>query len=133
MADSGRATCVGVWRKALAAFAVFVVAYDKVAGEHIYFLPIRVDNGCRRVHAGLDAQQGCAASLPACFIQVTSENLAVESVRKTRHCLPTFVEIDSVKFLVLLRRSFAPGAGTLKERHTHCQHGGAPCEMRHDE
>src|SRR3977135_1321604 len=113
-----RTACVGVWRKARAALAVFVVAHDKVAGEHIHFLPIRVDNGRSRVYAGLDAQQGRAASLLACFIQVSSEDFAVESVRKTRHCLPTFVEIDSVKFLVLLRRHFAPGAGTGKESHT---------------
>src|SRR5881296_3612884 len=98
MADSGRMACVGVWRKALAALAVFVVAYDKVAGEHIHLLPIGVHNGRSRIHAGLDAQQGRAASLLTCFIQVSGENLAVESVRKTRLCLPTFIEIDSVKF-----------------------------------
>src|SRR6266851_637456 len=101
MANSGRTACVGIWRKALAALAVFVVAHDKVAGEHIHFLPIRVDNGRGRVHAGLDAQQRRAASLLTCFIQVSSENLAIEAVRKTRHCLPTFVEIDSMKFFVL--------------------------------
>src|SRR6266851_7528527 len=90
MANSGRTACVGIWRKTLAALAVFVVAHDKVAGEHVYFLPIRVDNGRSRIRAGLDAQQGRAASPLACIIQVSGENLAVESVWKTRHCLPTF-------------------------------------------
>src|SRR5262245_7280437 len=59
----------------LAAVAVRIVADDEIPGHEIHLFPVLVDEGRRRVRAGLEAKVARAESGLVRFVERTSQNL----------------------------------------------------------
>src|SRR5438045_561701 len=66
---AGRAAGIGVGTELLSAVAVHIIADDQIAGHDVDLLPVFVDEGRGRVHAGLEPQMARAKAFLLHFVE----------------------------------------------------------------
>src|SRR5207244_12405611 len=86
---TGRTAGVRARTELLAAAAVFVAADDEVAGDHVHFLPVFVNERHCGVDAWLESQMPCAKALSVLLVERTSQHLLFHARRPARRHLPT--------------------------------------------
>src|SRR5579884_139336 len=97
MHRAGRPAGVGSGRKILAARAGGVVADGEVALDEIHLLPIVVDEGSGREHAGLKAEETGAAAAAAVFVERPREDLLLDARRIPGRHFPAGRAVDEVE------------------------------------
>src|SRR6516162_1655484 len=84
--------------KQLAALAVSVIANDEIARQQIHLFPVVMNEGGDGVDAGIEFQQPRPAPHLAGLIEITRQNLLLDSSRIAGRCLPAFLHVDRMKF-----------------------------------
>ena len=98
---SRRTAGIGGGTEGFTPIALIVVAYDQFSGEEIDFLPVLVNEGRRCVDTGKEAQQPGTATPFILFIKTTRQNLLLDTTGLALGAFPSFVHVQSVKFLML--------------------------------
>ena len=97
-----RAAGVGVRLKALATFAVRIIANNQIAGDEIHFFPIVVGERRSCVDARFKAKQPRPCAAVVCLIKRTGQNLLLDACRIACRGFPTALQVNRVEFVMLL-------------------------------
>src|SRR5215469_6867837 len=82
----------------LAAAALCVVANGQVALDQIDLLPVFVNKGLGREHAGGKAQEASAAAAAPLFVEGAGQDLLLDAGRVAGRGRPPGTHVDAVKF-----------------------------------